>query len=322
MTRAKCHAQAPVLHLLLLLLLLLLPLVAMATIDTGVALGEPGEAGEPPRPLRRYLFFNLFHGGRAHGAAPDRSAAIARWVRRGGFSVAAFSELNGFDETTWGAFCRKRLGLEHAIFLRTRHGYHMGLASAFPLELLFASTEAPWHHGILYAWVEALGHAVAVTHLSPVSSSARALEAKALTAAVIAEDRPVLVMGDMNTLSPADILTEATMVALQTTARLCNKFLLDDCGGLPDYAPMREILTTLVDLGDPSDWSVPTDLKVDQMHAAPVRLDFALATPSFLALGGEFARMRARCVKDNVTVHLSDHLPLVITSSSRALLEL
>lgn len=285
---------------------------------------EPGDSSLSERggSLPKYLFFNVFHGGRAYGGAPDRVDAIARWVRQDeGFAVAAFSELNGFDESTWGAFCRNSLGLNHTIFLHTQHGYHLGIASEFPLEKVYASTKAPWHHGMIYVWVEALGHGVIVTHLSPMSSSARLLEAQALTAIIRKDRRPVLVLGDFNTLSPVDTLEKSTIATLQSTSRLREKFLVDD-GTAPDFSTMKHILRTLVDLGDPTDISVPTDLKVDQMHAAPMRLDFALATPSFASLSGVYSQMYARTVNDATTVRLSDHLPLVVQSSNDTPVEL
>ena len=158
--------------------------------------------------------------------------------------------------------------------------------------------------------IEALGHAVVVTHLSPASSSARTHEASALVAAVLADGRPALVLGDMNTLSPADPISEATMTALQSTPRLRQSFA-DDLSA-PDFAPMQMILSSLIDLGDPSDWSVPSSLKVDMMHAAKMRLDFALATSSFMGLSDDHARLQAHAVHDTTTMNLSDHLPLVV----------
>ena len=114
----------------------------------------------------KYLFYNIYLGGQ------NRIERIAHWVRSGGYTVAAFSELNGFTENTWSNFCVESLGLPFSLFLKTRHGYHMGLASSKPIEPLILSANKPFHHGIIYAWVPDLDHAVLVTHLSPTSSSA------------------------------------------------------------------------------------------------------------------------------------------------------
>ena len=102
-----------------------------------------------------------------------------------------------------------------------------------------------------------------------------------------------------------------------------QKFLVDDLSA-PDFAPMQMILSSLIDLGDPSDWSVPSSLKVDMMHAAKMRLDFALATSSFMGLSDDHARLQAHAVHDTTTMNLSDHLPLVVqrVESDDATLEL
>ena len=84
-----------------------------------------------------YLFFNLFHGGRAHGEAPDRLEDIANWVTLQ-IDVAAFSELNGSIETAGAssALMNCRLALT---FLLHEPWISSGLASAFPLELAMST---------------------------------------------------------------------------------------------------------------------------------------------------------------------------------------
>ena len=78
-----------------------------------------------------------------------------------------------------------------------------------------------------------------------------------------------------------------------------------------DYAPMAALLEGLSDVGTPNDYSVPTALGHDVMHAAPMRLDFALASSSLM---WRYASLQAAMVKNDNTSSLSDHYPLEITA--------
>ena len=258
----------------------------------------------------KYLFYNIYLGGQ------DRLNDIAQWVRSGNYNVAAFSELNGFEENTWSDFCVHSLNMSHSIFLKTKHGYHMGIASSMRMEPLLLRADKPFHHGIIYAWIPDLKHAILVAHLSPTSAYTRLLEMREVTSVIKAANHPTLVVGDMNTLSPRDKVAAETLDVLRSTQRLREKFLVDDASAV-DYRPMSHALNSgLIDLGEGSnDKSVPTRLEVDKMHAAPMRLDFALATPSFLNLRKENGLLRARTLSDKTTNILSDHLPLCISSA-------
>ena len=185
--------------------------------------------------------------------------------------------------------------------------------------------------------------ALLLTHLSPHDAAHRALEAAAVArraAALDAAGVPVLVLGDLNTLSPLDAPAHARAglaARLAASPALARKFLAP--GGAIDYAPMAALLAAgLVDLAHPAPpaaatapaaeggggggggdgeaaaavcaaepgVTVPTLGGADAMHAAPMRLDYALASPRAAAL----AAGPARAVGGAETGRLSDHLPV------------
>ena len=73
---------------------------------------------------------------------------------------------------------------------------------------------------------------------------------------------------------------------------------------------MDTLLEELIDIGQPNDYSVPTNILEDKMHATEVRLDYCLV-PKIL-----FYRCRgqvhSKMIKSSETAKLSDHYPLEI----------
>lgn len=190
-----------------------------------------------------------------------------------------------------------------------------------------------FHHGALAVDVRRRGLPqpppvrVIVTHLSPHSAARRRAECARLAALATdaqEEGLEMLLLGDLNTLSPLDqpTHTPGLLGVLRSDPRLRRKFL-DDRGQAPDFGPMNELLSVLVDLGAPTGGpgtplpdvpgaaprhTVPTVVCADAMHAAPLRLDFVMATP---ALAARYHH-RAHPVDTPDTQQLSDHFPVLL----------
>ena len=237
-------------------------------------------------------------------------------------------------------------------------GYHLGLASRWPLALEEANFSAPFHHGVLIGQVA--GIRVAVTHLSPADAGARLREAEELVERGRrgGAARGLVLMGDLNTLSPLDAPEhEAIGLAARLAAdpALARKFLRPATELGIDYAPMATLLRgglhdaghatsqraarELAPLAPPPEdsatgavdgaadgagpssassaaraaarelhnHSVPTLINEDAMHAAPMRLDYALLSPALAAS----CVVTSRLVRDADTERLSDHYPLL-----------
>merc|ERR1719422_1265359 len=121
-----------------------------------------------------------------------------------------------------------------------------------------------------------------------------------------------MIVGDLNTLSSRDNLSNDAFKLLASNLKLKAKFLRDDQDGdLPvDFRPMNCLLQELVDIGTQNDYSVPTKIIEDKMHATQMRLDYCLVSKALLNEGKE--RVHSKTIRSEETDELSDHYPLEI----------
>lgn len=276
----------------------------------------------------RVLHWNIFEGGASKlpagwAGAPSgarratRLEAIAAFVGRGGerggtYDVVTCNELNGIHAAAW-ARLGALAGLPH-VRLLARSPFHIGVLSRHALEPVLERTGAPFAHGLLCVRLLASGLEVCVTHLDPHSSRARAREAAAIARHVATRGGPLVLLGDLNTLSPLDRREHSArglVRRIRSGARskqLVRKFLTSDplsaeeaaaaaggAAGAPahepaggsggsglriDYAPMQRLLDApLLDLGARTHagaHTVPTRVNADRMHFTRMRLDFCL----------------------------------------------
>ena len=145
-------------------------------------------------------------------------------------------------------------------------------------------------------------------------------------------DEPLLVMGDLNSLSPLDKAAYAQAGLLQhllaiknkdARERVIKKFLRTHPslrGSFAiDYSPIQSFLNFgYVDyVGERAKeagsllHTVPTMLQLDYMHAARMRLDYIMGNRAFQKEFGKCAS--AHAVQSACTEILSDHLPAVLT---------
>ena len=258
------------------------------------------------------IFYNIYLGGR------DKLDEIANFIQTGNYSFAAFSELNHFTENSFQKWSSSKLGLQHTSFLETPHGFHLGIASRYKLHHIKHDTSPPFHHGYILTWIEVLKCCVLVTHLSPFTASRRLEEAKRIVnifSELKEDNRRLLLVGDLNTLSSSDSISNHGIRILAKDPKLKKKFLNDeDKDGLSiDFRPMHTLLENLVDIGKTNDYSVPTAIIEDKMHAMEMRLDYCLASKPFLEVYN--GKACAETIKSIETRELSDHYPLEITFS-------
>jgi len=240
-------------------------------------------------------------------------------VRAGGYDLVTLNELNGFSASKLRTLAAK-WGFAHSAFLH-KSAYNLGILSKRPLEGVKLATDEVFAHGLLCA--DAAGVRLCLTHLNPHDVTRRAAEARAIVARVPPR-APFLLVGDLNTLSPADrALHEAaalpSVIRSGPNAKALAKKFLARGGGAVDYAPMAALLdaAALVDVAPPRGaCTVPTAINADKMHFARLRLDYALASQPLIR--GSCAPPRAVVLNDSVTQRLSDHLPLQLTFSVRA----
>eukprot|EP00943_MAST-04B_sp_MAST-4B-sp1_P008461 g8461.t1 len=145
-------------------------------------------------------------------------------------------------------------------------------------------------------------------------------------------DEPLLVMGDLNSLSKLDassysrskLLNHILSIPVKDTrTRLINKFLKRSANFRDkyniDYGPIEMFLNFgYVDfLGKANVESrmfhhtVPTMLKVDYMHAQRMRLDYIIGNREFVKQYGQC--VNAHTMQSACSEILSDHLPILLT---------
>lgn len=258
----------------------------------------------------------LIHLNLCDGCADDpaRLVRIGEWLAGQHADVVTFNELNGWQRPDAGGGLRidaiaRRWGWPEARIGAVPHSdYPVGVMSRRPIDAA-QTVGAPFHHSLLQLRIGDLH--VWVAHLTPVDAGRRLDEAGWIARAAQALDAPLLLVGDLNTLSPLDAPAHrrsGLRDRLQADAALRRKFLRPD--GEIDTAPMRSLHAAgLVELRAPGidQTSVPTPWNRDAAHAAPMRLDHALANAALLE-----RRPGARIADGLDTAMLSDHYPVIV----------
>lgn len=247
--------------------------------------------------------------------------------------VAVVNEANGWRKHQEHTELARRHNFRVEL-LETPFGYDIGILAK--TRLTFERGNATtmggargnhiFHHGVLHGILSDGTQTVHLlaTHLSPHSAVKRRDEARALIALVQQLDRePVVVAGDLNTLSPLDDHSTELLAILQNHPRLRSKFLVtpDPDAGI-DYVPMKILLADLVDVAYHSASAqsrkphptVPTLLHVDKLHAAPMRLDYVLlnAKAAAVLLDPLGNAIHVSTLLDDYTHRASDHYPLIV----------
>ena len=142
------------------------------------------------------MFWNIFEGG-----GQSKMKNIKHYIQQQ--DIVTFSELNHWNEETFHEYFKDTH--PYTIFLKTKTGYHLGCISKQPIEEIKKSNEIPMHHGYIY--FQSYNYNILLTHLSPHSSVVRLKEVQNLNTLTrkynVTTDKqlPLLMMGDMNTLS-------------------------------------------------------------------------------------------------------------------------
>lgn len=149
-----------------------------------------------------------------------------------------------------------------------------------------------------------------ITLLCSSDSVERERETDYIAGIVRSITEPLLVMGDLNTLSSHDDTFYVECGLAHTLAqddKLKKKFMR---GGMLNYKPMQTLLDAgLSDAGHDKgltfQYSVPTSINQDHMHAACLRLDYVLVNESLRKRGPA-----ASIIRDAHVDWLSDHYPI------------
>jgi endonuclease/exonuclease/phosphatase family metal-dependent hydrolase len=240
--------------------------------------------------------------------------ALGAWLAGQAYDVVGLNELNGWERSPDIHGRGASWGYPHAALFVTEHSpYFVGVLSKYPVTVV-ATRSAGFHHGLLHVRIRGVHYLI--THLSPADAARREAEASMLADLVRGLVGPVVVMGDLNTLSPLDRehhVAARLVDVLRGDATLRRKFLTAD--GTIDYRPMQRLLDAgLCDPGSlaADQHTVPTIVNQDHAHAARMRLDYILVNAALLA-----RRPRVRVLHTEQVQSLSDHYPVECTWPDR-----
>ena len=153
--------------------------------------------------LLHFVQYNILNG--AHDLT--RRHRLCTWLRVQAADVVTMIELNFWNATELQSFGRQ-CGYPHTRLLVGNSPYRVGALSRTPIKLV-AEHRNGFAHGALH--FEARGWHFVVTHLTPEGAKSALQEAKQLTErlrqTLDPPDVPLVIMGDLNSLSPLDIST-------------------------------------------------------------------------------------------------------------------
>ncbi len=257
-----------------------------------------GQADDPYRVITFNVLvgFNDYRVGDPYLPGAERKQAAYEWLEEQQPDLVGLQEMNGYtlEELQTDA---KAWGHDHAVLLK-ENGYDIALTAKRPIEVVERVTDG-FHHGLLHCRVDGID--VFVTHFYPGKENQRRMQEMAAVLErmqqVMDDERPCLVMGDLNALSPQDDSL------FGETARHWHVDLWQ--WPLTDGKPYYNVLQQALDAGLVDAWVKHRPEDQPQFPGRP-RIDYVLASPEFAA------RSRAAEWVESEEMHkLSDHPPVV-----------
>lgn len=265
------------------------------------------------------LTYNIFNG-----CPPPRAEQLDTWLKQHSYDVVGLMEVEEFNSKhfqengkLWGDYT-------HAEFCQMPRANFVGVLSKYPIEAYPAPKEK-FFHGILHVKICSIHYLI--VHLTHKSVAGRDDEISELIEIIQKISEPLIVMGDMNIVSPldAEFHTDEIRRAMFQNVALRLHFMsghetiesikdgtVEFLGKWSiDYRPMQRLLDIgLIDLCKESldryTVSAPTNIP-DKGKAPlpPVRIDFIFANYQLSLL-----KPRARVLTSSDLDNISDHYPV------------
>lgn len=249
----------------------------------------------------KLLQFNILDG------CPDeeRFAKFDQWMQKQSYDVVGFNELNGWDTKKFQQMSKKWGYAYSFIFEMETSPYFVGIMSKSAIDVINCDEEY-FYHGLLHAKTK--GTHFLIAHLTPFESTKREKETEKIAEYVKDINEPVVVMGDMNTLSPLDRAYYDEQKIAHYLAKgkiLSNQHLINN---EINYNPMNTLLEAgLYDIGFTGSYTYtfPTPLKHDLEKSRQLRIDYILVNDIFMK-----THPIASTIIGEEVEELSDHYPI------------
>ncbi len=253
------------------------------------------------------MTYNVLTGGR-DGANDTRLGAIAQVIAGVSPDILVLNECNGFEAEGYRTLYRleAELGMR-GVLAQAHSGFHVALflRRGRLLETRCLSREV--HHAVLAARIEVDGRVLGVVgaHLCPFGGEARLLEVQHLIRFL--RDDHVLVLGDLNSLSPHDV---SRYQPGRWLPRRRSRHTLAESGGQLDTRVISALegaeLTDVLRARGNTEATCLTRLGADAQDYQ-VRIDYVFATAAAAA-----RVTRAERVDGPLVESASDHYPLFV----------
>jgi exodeoxyribonuclease-3 len=237
---------------------------------------------------------------------PRRLERLKEWLARQDYDVVGLNELLDWDRPPGIHLIGRACGYAHADLLVSGNSpEYVGVLSKHPITRV-RQIRDPFYHGLLHVIIRGV-HFV-FTHLTN-SQTGREAEARQIAHLVRSYHAPILVLGDLNTLSPLDRAhyDAADVSNLLATSPVAKERFLTKSLEI-NYRPMQILLEAGLedaDASDPPHPSTPTHLDRGERFPAPLRVDYALSSPLL-----KQREPVARVLEGGEVETLSNHYPI------------
>ncbi|PAV31226.1 hypothetical protein CIL05_00790 [Virgibacillus profundi] len=227
---------------------------------------------------------------------------LSNFLKNGDYDVAGFNELNDWTAEEFQVEMEK-VGFKYTyLFEMDSSRFLIGIAAKFPISKISAIEKPPFHHGMLHVKIKDINFII--THLTPFESKFRELEAESLATYIETIKEPLVVMGDLNTLSPFDKayydIEKISASKFQNRQHIRN--------GAINFRPMQILLDAGlldVNMSEKLDYSMPTKIKGELKDPSYVRIDYILVNPIL-----QQRNPVAKIIHHQDVSTLSDHYPI------------
>lgn len=257
----------------------------------------------------KVLSYNVLKGLQGDSAIQE---TYVKWVKNIDPDIIAYQEMNNFTQKSIEPFAA-RYGHPYAVISKIE-GFPVALSSKYPIVNVQKVVDNMWH-AYLYANINNVH--VFVIHFSPFSYQKRQAEVKEVLAraALVPKNEKVIIMGDFNSLSEDDAaMYNEEFIAAQKAGEKKQSHIRNLNNGKVDYTitgAMKEAgyKDALRIFHTDFQKSCPTKKYGSKF---PKRIDYMWINPKLTK-----SVKSANLIYDDVTDHISDHYPILVTFDLR-----
>tara|TARA_Y100000310_G_C20685527_1_gene818700 strand:+ start:648 stop:1418 length:771 start_codon:yes stop_codon:yes gene_type:complete len=250
------------------------------------------------------MYLNIFEGCEEK----ERFKKIVSFINQNKPNILALSELYKWERENLKKFksTQQLMDYENSYYGKANTTGNLGFFSNLPFKEVSNVTEG-MVHSFMKGKITIKGKEIAIflTHLTAMEEYNRLDELKALLPEIQKEEN-VILLGDLNSLSPKDNYDEEKLLKLlkeqnikkfgQEKLKKCVQTKLLEAG----------LIDAVREFSDEFEYSVPTTYNKDMFHFEKLRLDYIYISKSLRPF-----LKNAKIIRTEETNQLSDHFPIV-----------